>query len=196
MWQSHSEDLDDGAGQKVKISANRQPLAFGKVIDLWRQDREFHSFFNSLLADACFEAYRWETPAVTAPALDREFEFVILNCPGLITHPDSSAFAAQFRMASAGSEVVTFPNLGKDAILVVPLPLRPSSPYGHLSSFVRTAPESQLHAWWQTVGDAMQQRINEKPVWLSTAGMGVPWLHARLDDRPKYYGHRPYRNGN
>jgi hypothetical protein len=32
--------------------------------------------------------------------------------------------------------------------------------------------------------------------WLSTAGMGVPWLHVRLDDRPKDYGHRPYRNLN
>ncbi len=31
------------------------------------------------------------------------------------------------------------------------------------------------------------------PVWLSTAGAGVSWLHVRLDDRPKYYGHGPYR---
>jgi hypothetical protein len=32
-----------------------------------------------------------------------------------------------------------------------------------------------------------------KPVWLSTAGAGVSWLHVRLDDRPKYYGYRPYQ---
>mmetsp|Transcript_9405 Transcript_9405/g.21189 ORF Transcript_9405/g.21189 Transcript_9405/m.21189 type:complete len:541 (+) Transcript_9405:444-2066(+) len=25
------------------------------------------------------------------------------------------------------------------------------------------------------------------PVWLSTSGMGVPWLHVRLDSSPKYY---------
>jgi len=42
----------------------------------------------------------------------------------------------------------------------------------------------------------MQKRINAKRVWLSTAGMGVSWLHVRLDDRPKYYGHRPYRIAN
>jgi hypothetical protein len=39
----------------------------------------------------------------------------------------------------------------------------------------------------------MHQRVSAKPVWLSTAGGGVAWLHVRLDDRPKYYAHAPYR---
>ena len=40
---------------------------------------------------------------------------------------------------------------------------------------------------------AMVQRVGIKPVWLSTAGAGVSWLHVGLDDRPKYYGFGPYR---
>jgi hypothetical protein len=55
------------------------------------------------------------------------------------------------------------------------------------------APEPQKHALWMLVGVAMQRRLNNRPVWLSTAGAGVSWLHVRLDDRPKYYGYRPYR---
>ena len=43
------------------------------------------------------------------------------------------------------------------------------------------------------VGGAVQRRLGTKPVWLSTAGAGVSWLHVRLDDRPKYYGYAPYR---
>jgi hypothetical protein len=39
----------------------------------------------------------------------------------------------------------------------------------------------------------MARRVGRQPVWLSTAGAGVAWLHVRLDDRPKYYGHGPYR---
>ncbi len=39
----------------------------------------------------------------------------------------------------------------------------------------------------------MTQRIGAMPVWLSTAGAGVSWLHVRLDTRPKYYHHGPYR---
>ena len=50
-----------------------------------------------------------------------------------------------------------------------------------------------LDALWQVVGEAMERRLGTEPVWLSTAGAGVSWLHVRLDDRPKYYGHAPYR---
>ncbi len=42
-------------------------------------------------------------------------------------------------------------------------------------------------------GQEMEKRVSDKPVWLSTAGGGVPWLHVRLDNRPKYYSYRPYR---
>jgi hypothetical protein len=65
--------------------------------------------------------------------------------------------------------------------------------YGHLAAFVRGAPAEQREALWRTVGDALSRRLGAKPVWLSTAGAGVSWLHVRLDDRPKYYGHAPYR---
>ena len=47
----------------------------------------------------------------------------------------------------------------------------------------------------ELVGAAMQRRLGAKPVWLSTAGAGVSWLHVRLDDRPKYYGYAPFREG-
>ena len=43
------------------------------------------------------------------------------------------------------------------------------------------------------LADAIAARVGAEPVWLSTAGAGVPWLHVRLDDRPKYYGFGPYR---
>jgi hypothetical protein len=91
--------------------------------------------------------------------------------------------------------VVEFPNLGNDALMVVPCPLAPPSAYAHIGAFVRQAPEAQRHALWKLVGAAMERRLGGKPVWLSTAGAGVSWLHVRLDDRPKYYGYGPYREG-
>jgi hypothetical protein len=123
--------------------------------------------------------------------VSRPFEFVLPDSPGLAQHPDPQAFAEHF--AAADKEVVAFPNLGKDAILVVPCPIIEPSAYGHLAAFARLAPESQRHALWRQVGEAMERRVGGKPVWLSTAGAGVSWLHVRLDDRPKYYGFGPYR---
>ena len=73
--------------------------------------------------------------------------------------------------------------------MVVPCPLADPSAYGHLAAFIRHAPEEQRDALWRRIGEAMAQRVGMKPVWLSTAGAGVSWLHVRLDDRPKYYGH-------
>jgi hypothetical protein len=123
--------------------------------------------------------------------VSQPFEFVLLDSPELVRRPDPEAFAEHFAVAEAS--VAAFPNLAGDAIMVVPAPLAEPSAYAHLAAFVRLAPAAQQHALWQTVGEAMARRIGARPVWLSTAGAGVTWLHVRLDDRPKYYGFVPYK---
>jgi hypothetical protein len=62
-----------------------------------------------------------------------------------------------------------------------------------IGDFVRQAPPEQIDALWRVVGEKMHSRLNDRPVWLSTAGGGVAWLHVRLDDHPKYYHYREYR---
>jgi hypothetical protein len=193
MWNTRSEELPGTQGLRFSISYNSRPATFAEVIHAWQDDAGFRVLFNALLADAPYSAYRWETPAVTVSIVSRPFEFVLLNSPGLARHPDPKAFAEHF--ASAVTDIVAVPNLGKDAIMVVPCPVSDSSAYGHLAAFVRLAPERQRHSLWRSVGAAMAARIMPEPVWLSTAGAGVSWLHVRLDNRPKYYGFAPYRNG-
>jgi hypothetical protein len=106
--------------------------------------------------------------------------------------PDPAAFGERFRERPELA-VLEFANLGGDAVMVVPRPLGRPDVYGHLAAFVRGAPEVQRTLLWQAVGRALARRVSATPVWLSTAGAGVPWLHVRLDDRPKYYGFEPYR---
>lgn len=192
MWTSRSEKLADGRGLRFAIDRDSSHVSYAEVLHRWRSDPEFRSFFTTLLAGAPFTAFRWETPPITAATSGRTFEFVLLDSPELVTAPDQGAFAEHFRGAADGG-VVEFPNLGKDAILVVPCPIGPPSAYGHLAAFVRRAPEAQRHALWELVGAAMERRLGATPVWLSTAGAGVAWLHVRLDNRPKYYGYGPYR---
>lgn len=142
------------------------------------------------LAAAPYDAFRWETPCVSAATHSRPFEFVILDSPGLAPRPEPDVFAQHFPRAVDG--VATFENLGGDARLVVPAPMADDSAYNHLARFVRHAPAAQQDVMFRVVGEQMRLRIMRKPVWLSTAGAGVSWLHVRLDDRPKYYGHRDY----
>lgn len=192
MWTSHTESMADGRILKVAIDLNSSPVSYADVLNRWQQDMEFRSWFLALLGDSPFSAFRWETPPITSETANRSFEFVLLDSPELATKPDAKAFAEHFSAATEDG-VVEFPNLGKDAILVVPCPSGPPSAYGHLAAFVRQAPVAQRQALWELVGAAMQRRLSPKPVWLSTAGAGVSWLHVRLDDRPKYYGYRAYR---
>jgi hypothetical protein len=192
VWTSRSEELAHGRAIRFAIDLDSSAVSYAKVLDLWQVDAAFRSFFNALLADSPFSAFRWETPPIADATANRPFEFVLLDSPGLARRPDAGAFAEHFRSAEAEA-VVEFPNLGKDALMVVPCPSGPVSAYGHIGAFVRQAPEAQRHALWKLVGAAMQRRLGAKPVWLSTAGAGVSWLHVRLDDFPKYYGFGPYR---
>jgi hypothetical protein len=57
---------------------------------------------------------------------------------------------------------------------------------------VRQAAQSQIENLWRETGRAMRENLSERKLWLSTSGLGVSWLHIRLDSYPKYYQHRPY----
>jgi hypothetical protein len=192
MWSARSEQL--ARGVKSVIDLDSSPVSFAELLRRWQSDADCRSFFTRLLADAPFAAFRWETPPVNAVSANRPFEFVLLNSPELSHEPDPSAFSTHLSAGAAGEGVVAFPNLGRDAILIVPCPLGPVSAYGHIAAFVREAPNEQKHSLWKLIGRTMEEQIGPAPVWLSTAGAGVPWLHVRLDKRPKYYGHRPYRD--
>jgi hypothetical protein len=193
-WAFHSEQLPQGRGVRLTIQTDAKRATFADFLRGLKDDATFRAQLTGQLAGVPFGAFRWETPAVTTATLGQAMEFVVLDSPGLVRQPEPEAFAEHFSAAAANG-VVTFANLGGDAVLVVPTPLGPPSAYGHLAAFVREAPEPQRDALWQAVGQAMARRVSTKPVWLSTAGAGVSWLHVRLDDRPKYYGHAPYRAG-
>ena len=93
--------------------------------------------------------------------------------------------------------VTEFDSLGGDAVLVAPCERGPRTQYAHLGAFVREASAPQQAALWKAVGHALKRALANRgdsvATWLSTEGSGVPWLHIRLDSRPKYYHHAAYR---
>lgn len=129
---------------------------------------------------------------MTLLSLARPFECVFVASPPLAgAAPDPGPFTEHFR---PGCSVATFESLGKDALLVAPCPAAQGSDFAHLSRFAATASGAQSTALWRGVGVALETRVDRNPTWLSTAGLGVSWLHVRLDNRPKYYRHAPYRS--
>ena len=191
MWKFKRELIDRGRIHKVSIFGEDRQVTYSQVIELWQQDRSFREFFISLLADTPMTAYFWETPPVTEATVERVFELVLIDSPKLADiDPDPSDFKQHF---SSAQEIVTFPNLGNDALLVVPCPIAKIPSCTHLASFVREAHHTQQHLLWQTIGRSLKQRLNEQPIWVSTSGLGVHWLHVRLDSCSKYYCFEPYK---
>ncbi|NEP17682.1 MAG: hypothetical protein F6J97_12385 [Leptolyngbya sp. SIO4C1] len=191
MWNAQRDRINDRV-HKYQLRASGQPLSYAAVVDLWQQ-ADFQRFFTELLADAPFAAYFWETPPVTTATRAQPFECVLTESEQLAKiAPDPSDFSEHFR-AAAGA-IATFESLGKDALLVTPCPQGSGKGYAHLGAFMRSDAAAQQAALWQAVSQAVQSQLNQRPLWLSTSGLGVSWLHVRLDSRPKYYSYRPYRD--
>lgn len=154
--------------------------------------------FHETLASVPFEAFCWEVAPLTALRFNQPFECVVVDSPELQDRRvDPSPFAGPFARAhaqDAEARVAVFANLGGDATLISPLPDGELPDFPHLATFVRTAPASIADALWKRVGEELRDQLGPEPVWLSTAGLGVSWLHVRLDTEPKYYRHQEYRS--
>lgn len=191
-WSALTRPSDDAL--TVRPLLDGAAIPYREVLRLWQHDPEFVSCYTRELAAAPFAAFRWETPPVTMQTADRPFEYTLSPAPELLVAPDPGPFQAHLPPRHSG-RAAAFPSLGGDAILVIPAEPEAGPGHPHLAAFVRTAPASAQRSLWAEVGAQAAARLSERPVWISTAGAGVSWLHVRLDDRPKYYRHAAYRRG-
>lgn len=167
-----------------------EPLCWREAPRLWETEAAFRAGFMAVLARAPFQAFRLETPCLTRGSADGPLEFVLVDAPELQGRADPEAFREHFE---SGEAAVAFDNLGGDARLVVPCPAGTADAWTHIADFSRQAPAERQHGLWRLVGRELAARLGDRPVWLSTAGDAVPWLHVRLDDTPKYYRYGPWR---
>jgi hypothetical protein len=178
------------------LDANGRELTRAEVLAGLGASRELRAFLTSTLAAARPKAFFWELPPWTARTMGEPFELAIIDAPTLaLTAPDPSPFASELD-AAKDPDVIAFSNLGGDATLVVPRARAAHAAYAHLASFVREAPAEQIDALWRRVAKEVALHVaedGERPLWISTAGLGVSWLHVRLDSRPKYYRFGAYK---
>lgn len=196
MFESKISVEQAGKIQKVHLYDSGTELSFRHTYNLWQTDESFRNFFTGMLNDAPYESFRWETPAVDISTVEQEFECVILDSPYLSKIANPQPFSKYFQENQRGAEILVFPNLGKDAIMIVPTPKVKTNVYAQMATFIRQADSSQIHAMWIAIGKTMKENLGPKKIWLNTAGAGVAWLHIRLDSRPKYYHYLPYRGDN
>jgi hypothetical protein len=193
-WAAHNYAIP--SGEKLEIYEGSMQLSFREFFASMESESDFARWYSELLARCPFEAFFWELPPLTTESVEHGAEFVIIDSAALSgLRSDATPFQAHFS-AHPGSDVIQFRNLGGDALLIVPAPLAPSDSYPHLAAFLRGAPERQKISLWRVAARAVRENLGPVPRWLSTAGLGVSWLHLRLDTRPKYYNFAPYAEAN
>ncbi len=179
---------------KYRLRKAGMELDYRKVLDLWERDQDFVDFYLSIFKKCGFDSYIWETPPVSTNLIDRPFEFVLLNTPRASQKPHLETYSQYFDISTTNNGIVTFPNLGHDAILIVPSPYRKDANYSGLAEFFREAPIDQQRTLWKVSARQVKIQLSENPTWVSVAGGGISWLHIRLDSIPKYYRYMPYIN--
>lgn len=176
---------------KFCITEEGSTISNQQFLQLLENKSSFRSFYNEFLIELGYEAFFWENKPMMKSNMDAKYECNIINTDFLFgKSPDVQTFRSYFK---EDRQVVTFPNLGNDAQLIAPCPVEHNEGYAHIGAFIREAPESQMQEFWQTVGKEMLNHIQNKPLWLSTSGLGVFWLHARVDSYPKYYQTEEYK---
>jgi len=135
-------------------------------------------------------SFLWETAPVVRDAPGwGEFEVEYVPSPFLDrVDEDGSPFAEFLDNCDPESQpVVTVPNLSRQSLLVIPCPLE-GKEYKSIRQFMEQAPPHQQKALWSAVAKATRAMLKRHDVvWVSTSGLGVYYVHVRIDPAPKYY---------
>ena len=174
-----------------RLQEDGKPISNQQFLNLLKNSSSFRSFYNQQLAECSFPAFLWENNPITTNNWEQNYECTLVDNSFLAScSPDRKTFAQYFQ---PNEQVVSFLNLGGDAQLITPCPRKSPECYTHLGSFVRNAESSQQDALWQMTAQMMLDAAGKQPRWLSTNGLGVFWLHIRIDRRPKYYQTEAYK---
>ena len=168
----------------------------------------FETFFIKLIKKAShrnriisiFENFNeenvvWEFPPYCSRTANNKAEFMLAKtCKFKKT--DSSSFDDHF-IDKSNNDVCVFYNISRDTKLItIKSEYDMSQTYmGHIGAFMNNAPIELKHKLLISIGEQMMSYTNNHcPAYLSTHGHGVPWLHIRISNKPKYYKNSNYAN--
>lgn len=178
------------SGVERRIIEAGSPLSQAEALQRMAESPALGQLLTRDLVEDPARAFFFECAPMLPGRLEAEFRYVVLPTGAFERRrPDPRSFEGLLP-----EPINRFANLSGDAWLVAPSPqAAPGST--HLALFLRTAPEALVETFWTEAALACRDWLEQRrsTLWLSSSGLGVPWLHLRLDRRPKYYTHRPYR---
>jgi hypothetical protein len=177
---------------RIKIEQANKLLTFREVFNYWQNSTEFIEFYINSLIAVNYDEFFWEHPALKEEYLDKPYEFIVQKSTSFSRRKvDKNAFSDYI---NSDKQVAVFDNLGRNAKLIVPTKKSPIDTYKHMGNFIRNAEKKQIQEQFKQLSKAILSELKrDRLIWVSTAGLGVIWLHMRLDSRPKYYRTNSYK---
>ena len=123
----------------------------------------------------------------TGNDLDKMVKYEISREDGLPEEQNYSSFEDKLNRLCR-FDVISFKNLSGDSTLIIPCP-DDGKNYAHLSLFNKNATNSKKLELWKKVAEEINNIIEnnkDQEIYLNTHGYGVPYLHVRIDAKPKY----------
>lgn len=111
---------------RLRFSAGNGSLSYGEFLQALAEDQNFRELIQDEMRAAPYVAFRWETPPLTSNNLDQTFVCLLHDSPGLDVPANPTDFEPYFRPSE---EIVTFDNLGGDALLIAPCPISKTANY-------------------------------------------------------------------
>lgn len=182
---------------KIIFYKNKKPLKWIEVINLWKSNPAFNNFFTNIINECQFTDYFFECPGINLKKIYKQiFEFRLIKYSRLFPSTDLKAFEDQRKNKS--KSILVFPNLSHTSILIIPNKEQKSNfeIYNSIGSFLRGGTSKQINLFFSQIGITLEKLLQDnqgKKIWLSTHGLGVHWLHIRLDFSPKYYQTECYK---
>ena len=88
---------------------------------------------------------------------------------------------------SRNKYVTSFPTFDPKTVLVIPMPVDRAN-FATFRDFIDNASQERQILFWKRVSKVAKKQVKKYgKVWISTHGLGVPYLHVRVSSTPKYY---------
>lgn len=155
-------------------------------------NEQFRNKIIKIFTESTFKYAYWEFPPYSNQSSNNYAEFALIKC-GSFGNINGENFADYFKNKSDG-EIVIFDNLSGDTKLItINSTNKNDQTFCHIMNFMTGSTNENKHNLLMAIGREMLKYTNsQNNMYLSTHGHGVPYLHVRICNKPKYYTNFEY----
>lgn len=133
----------------------QQKFTFEDFINISKNKNDSEDFANAMTralkeSKTVFESFFWECPPIDKDTIGDQFTFATIDAPSLNGIEQNYLDFEEHFIRDRDKLVCSFPNLGGDATLVVPIPKK-GKDFAHLANFNENADSDTKIKLWEKV---------------------------------------------